>query len=232
VFEEYDDIVEEARRRREAGQLSDGEFADIVERALRRAGFENPQLAREVLQLRQTLRRETDRGCALTSAAYLDEMLVVLLTSHFIDEPKIVNEFFSPAGPLSSFSAKIDFAYALGLIDQPTRSSLHVIRRIRYDFAHVSAGISFKDEVVSSRCMSLHQDSSLTARQKVTRRTLALVGTVYAAIQVVEHREAAAESEISAEAEHRVQKLAWAIEDETDSHFFDRVLHGEDDDAV
>jgi len=233
VYDDYEEIAEEARRKREAGELSDREFAAIVERALSRAGFGNSDLAREVLQLRQALTRETDRGCALTAAAYLDEMLTSLLTEYFVDHRKIVEQFFAPAGPLSSFSAKIDMSFALGLLSADARSSLHVLRRIRNDFAHVAAGVTFRDDAVASRCVSLCGDSGLTPRQRFIRGAMRLVGTVYAAFQHAEHREPAVDPPPSVEAEAHVRKLAWAIEDETDSHYFERTLYDEDEgDAV
>ena len=232
VYDDYEEIAEEARRKREAGELSEREFASIVERALSRAGFENPELAREVLQIRQALGRETDRGCALTAAAYLDDMLTSLLTEYLVDDKKVVDQFFASAGPLSSFSAKIDMTYALGLLSAETRSSLHVLRRIRNDFAHVAAGVAFREDVVASRCVSLCRDAGLTPRQRFTRGALRMVGAIYAAFQDAEHREVAVEPPTSADAEDRVRTLRRAIEDETDNHYFDRALYGEDDDAV
>jgi DNA-binding MltR family transcriptional regulator len=231
VYDDFEEIANEARRKRESGQLSDAEFSEIVERALRRAGFQNVELAREVLQLRQTLSRETDRGVALTAGAYLDEMLTALLTAFFVNHAKIAAEFFAPAGPLGSFSAKIDMSYALGLLSAKARFALHIIRRIRNEFAHVSAGLTFGDEAVASRCGALCADAGLKPRQGFTRAALRLVGTIYAAFQQTEHREPAAEVEPSADANRSVQRLNWAIDDETDSHYFNRALYGDDDDA-
>jgi hypothetical protein len=52
-------------------------------------------------------------------------------------------KLFSGHGPLSTFSAKIDMAYALSLIEQDTWSKLHKVRDVRNTFAHADAHIDF-----------------------------------------------------------------------------------------
>lgn len=53
------------------------------------------------------------------------------------------------------------------------------------------------------------------------------------AFQNAEHREPAQEASSTVKAETHVRKLQWAIEDEIESHYFERALKEEDeDDAV
>ncbi len=60
---------------------------------------------------------ETDRGAALLGSSYLDFHLEKYLRV-FLIENKIVDELFKGYAPLATFSAKINFAYALGLINE------------------------------------------------------------------------------------------------------------------
>ena len=45
------------------------------------------------------------------TASYLDAQLERLLRSRFVEDESVVNKLFEPAGPLGSFSAKMDFAF-------------------------------------------------------------------------------------------------------------------------
>ena len=110
-----------------------------------------PHLAR-VLDFRDSLNSETDRGCVIFAVAFLDEELKVFLTKAFIDEPKLVSDFFGRNGPLSNFSARIDFAFLMGWLAIAEWRDLHLIRKIRNDFAHYPNPVSFVDEKIQSRC--------------------------------------------------------------------------------
>src|SRR5438105_1519183 len=65
----------------------------------------------EVTAFRDSLNAETDRGCALMAAAYLDEELQKLFRATFLDDSGVADQLFSPNGPLGTFSARIDLAY-------------------------------------------------------------------------------------------------------------------------
>jgi hypothetical protein len=60
----------------------------------------------EVVKFRQSLTSETDRGCALMAAAYLDAELEKLLSKHFVNSDKVKEEIFGHSRPLGSFSEK------------------------------------------------------------------------------------------------------------------------------
>lgn len=89
---------------------------------------------------------ENDRSLAIVGAALIDEQLEELLTSFFIEQPKITESLLSPTGPLGAFGVRNQLAYALGLIDKPTFRDIRLIQRIRNQFAHVSADIDFLDD--------------------------------------------------------------------------------------
>jgi len=84
--------------------------------------------------------QETDRAAVLLGAAKLDELLLGVLMQFLIPNPSSKDEFLEPDGPLSTFSARIHAIYRLGIIDNDFARSLHLIRKIRNDFAHEIAG--------------------------------------------------------------------------------------------
>jgi len=55
-------------------------------------------------------------------------------------------------GPLASFSAKIDLAYLMRIITADIREKLHTIRRIRNEFAHNLAPLTFESPKIRSMC--------------------------------------------------------------------------------
>ncbi len=99
---------------------------------------------------------DSDRGCALLLAAFLESHLEELLRSTFIQNKSVVNPLFHYPGPLSTFSAKIRIAYCLRLIHPYEYRDLTRIIKIRNRFAHELHGISFsKDKEISKLCQSL-----------------------------------------------------------------------------
>jgi len=97
---------------------------------------------------------ESDRGAALVGAAYLDELLARLFKAKLFDQ-KISEELLSGYGPLSSFSARINMAYCLGWIGPETYRDLNLLRKIRNEFAHAHAPVTFAHPGVLSRCDEL-----------------------------------------------------------------------------
>jgi DNA-binding MltR family transcriptional regulator len=107
------------------------------------------------LAFRLTLSPETDRGCALMAAAYLDSRLGEWLALYFVDDPKVANKLLSQEGPLSTFSSRIELAYLLGLLSPRESQALNLIRKIRNEFAHIPEPTSFGHQKIASWCKSL-----------------------------------------------------------------------------
>lgn len=142
-----------------------------------------------VSQFRQTLIGESDRGCALMAAAYLDERLADLLKAYLVDDRSAVGKMFDFNGPFGTFSSRIDGAYALGLLPKNVRADIQLVRKIRNDFAHVSKPITFEDQPIISRCQALCLDGKETTakpRGKFTRSMMAAVGVIEVSIQTLE----------------------------------------------
>src|SRR4051794_30171075 len=98
---------------------------------------------KEIEAFRKALTAESDRGCALFAAAYLDHSLSDVLYVSLVANKKIETDLFEGTAPLASFSSRIKMAYYLGLISQPCRRDLDIIRGIRNDFAHKLDADSF-----------------------------------------------------------------------------------------
>jgi len=71
-------------------------------------------------------------------------------------------------GPLSTFSAKIKLAYALGIVSAETRLQIERVREVRNHFAHHKDKVSFKHPSVMSVCSFFKQKKSLTEEDKET----------------------------------------------------------------
>ncbi|MFQ5804440.1 MAG: MltR family transcriptional regulator [Candidatus Methylomirabilales bacterium] len=95
------------------------------------------------------------RGSVIASTALLDRELANLLKAFFISETTLANELLKGFGPLATFDARIEAAFALGLISELERRRLELIRRIRNDFAHVPEDVSFETAQIRDRCMEL-----------------------------------------------------------------------------
>ena len=83
------------------------------------------------------LLRKTHVSTALVGAAIADQQLQdAILTKMRPLNRDQRGRLFTGYGPLSSLSAKIDIAFAMGLLDSVTYDRLSVVRRIRNLFAH------------------------------------------------------------------------------------------------
>lgn len=107
------------------------------------------------MEFRATLSPESDRGCALIAAAYLDSELEKLIRLALVDAPRIADDLLGQGRPLSTFSARIDLAYLLGLVGSRVHRDLHLIRRIRNDFGHDHSPITFESDRIANRCKEL-----------------------------------------------------------------------------
>lgn len=75
------------------------------------------------------------RASVITAAALLDTMLEKVISAFLIPEADSA-KLFDYSGCMGTFSAKIEMAYALGLISKELRDDLNLYRKIRNDCAH------------------------------------------------------------------------------------------------
>ncbi|HET6327076.1 MAG TPA: MltR family transcriptional regulator [Planctomycetaceae bacterium] len=91
------------------------------------------------------------------AAAYLDDLLEVMLREHFAGGRKVADDLLSGNGPLAPFSARIKLAFSLRLIREDQFNDLERIRKIRNEFAHGHQGVSFDSQPIRDLCDSLDQ---------------------------------------------------------------------------
>jgi len=136
----------------------------------------------EFLAFRRALSDESDRGCALFAAAYLDTALEGLFRASVLEGKKIEEELFEGSSPLATFSGRIRLAYYLGLISAEFRADLETIRKIRNDFAHDATVLSFDTQSIADRCRTLgfsYQEADARPRAHFTAAVSRLVATIH-----------------------------------------------------
>ena len=128
------------------------------------------EIINEATRYHAELDGESDRAAAILAAAYFEERLRDAIMRKFTDINKTLREkIFTGYGPLSTFSAKIDIARALGIYDQKTYNGLHKIKRIRNMFAHASTPIEFNQQDIADLCRNLTPKSPLTSENMRAR---------------------------------------------------------------
>jgi DNA-binding MltR family transcriptional regulator len=86
--------------------------------------------------------KESDRACVILGAAKIDILLKQLLLRLFLPSTSNTDELLDGDSALGTFSAKIQLAYRLGLLDAEFTRALNLIRKIRNEFAHEASTVS------------------------------------------------------------------------------------------
>ncbi len=87
---------------------------------------------------------QTDRGVAIIAVSMLEQMLEILLTQRMMPlNAKRYATMFGKMGPLSSVSAKIELALALGVISENLYYQIDALRKVRNTFAHRIEALTF-----------------------------------------------------------------------------------------
>ena len=103
-------------------------------------------------EYRTTIRKESDRGAVLVSATILDSSLEEVIKLRLLDTVSSADKLFSGfSAPLSSFAAKIEIAFRLGIIAEETMDMLTVFRKLRNDCAHRVEYGSFDEQRMKDR---------------------------------------------------------------------------------
>jgi hypothetical protein len=94
-----------------------------------------------------------DRGQAatvLTTISVVEGVFEEVLKSCMVMLSKnMESRLFQGYGPLSTMAAKVDIAFALGLMSARDHADMQVIRKIRNEFAHSRAVTGFEEEIVA-----------------------------------------------------------------------------------
>lgn len=78
---------------------------------------------------------ESDRAVPILCFAYIETEMSVLLKAAMPNRENL-DDLFDGAAPLAAAGSQILLAFALGWIDQDTKSDLTTLRKIRNYFAH------------------------------------------------------------------------------------------------
>jgi len=116
----------------------------------------------EVGKTFEYMQRMSEMGLAMITVSSLDDQLGVLLESFFVEDQKDADQILEYPGALSTFGARIELAFLLGLISSRERRLLNLIRKIRNDFAHEAnlvsfpqSRVSFSQSPIKDRCREL-----------------------------------------------------------------------------
>jgi DNA-binding MltR family transcriptional regulator len=126
---------------------------------------------------------ESQRAMAILSVAILDEALTCLLRTTLLPCTSSTDPLFDGSyAPLGSFSTKIDFANRMGLITPDVSQSLHLVRRIRNEFAHNIASCSFEHAEIRNRVRELKRLNELARPERRSQFPDGVVGDFQAVV--------------------------------------------------
>jgi hypothetical protein len=95
--------------------------------------------------------KQRDRGAAIIATAILEEHLLEAIQSRLERHAHTEKKMFNNDGALCTFSARIDLGVLIGLYPELFQRKLHLIRRIRNNFAHSMQPVSFKSQAADCR---------------------------------------------------------------------------------
>jgi hypothetical protein len=117
----------------------------------------------------QELATQSDRGVAIVAAVVLEELLELAILERFVElSSKRREALFDRIGaPLSTFAAKIEIAFAIGIIDDKIRTLINLIRDVRNRFAHRIEALTFDHPDISQKIETvamLNQEDTIRKR--------------------------------------------------------------------
>lgn len=117
----------------------------------------------DLLNFTLELAKRTHATTALVISSRLEQALMWILEGHMPNLSNRLGErLFEGYGPLGSFSAKIDLAFALGFISKDDRQRLHAVRSIRNEFAHSRDGkLDFESKKMANLVAALPKPKQL-----------------------------------------------------------------------
>jgi hypothetical protein len=126
------------------------------------------------------LTEESDRGAIILAATSLEDTLedriIQQMPALHADEAAR-KQIFDQDGPISSFSRKLMIAYALGIVDKPSRKTIDLIRELRNACAHSRFPVSLEVPELRAVCEIVIVDMlpDLVDRQPITIRNALLI---------------------------------------------------------
>ena len=125
------------------------------------------------------------------AAEYLSNQLNEALRRFFVDDRGVCDSMLEDSnGALARLSSRIDCAYLVGLIGPVARREMHLVRKIRNDFAHSYKPLDFSDTNIANRCRELRAHALIpddSARANFTRSVMGLLAVIHARLWSVTH---------------------------------------------
>jgi hypothetical protein len=131
---------------------------------------ETPE-SQEISDFMVSMKKESDRGTALISAALLDTKLTEILSSFLVESKASASLLEGATAPLSTFASRASIAVALGLIQENEFSEITIIRKIRNEFGHSWKPVTFESERIASLCRKLPWLGPPGTEEKATLRS-------------------------------------------------------------
>jgi hypothetical protein len=126
--------------------METGKWADMTAAAARDGA---QAIDREITRTYAEIESSTDRGCAIVSAAFIEDRLQRAICRRLLDDSRSIKKITSPSGALVGFENKIQFGYLLGVYIADTRDNLLIIGQIRNKFAHRTQVRYFDDPALT-----------------------------------------------------------------------------------
>ena len=121
-------------------------------------------------RLHKELDKDSDRAVVIVATAMVDDALKEILKRKLL--PAKDKEYCivsSPSSPLGSFSSRINACFQLGSISSNMHRDLHILRKLRNEFAHKPFDLNFNSASVKSRVIELDKISKYLDRNKEAR---------------------------------------------------------------
>lgn len=137
----------------------------------------------EFLAFLPEMNKESDRGLTLITTSFIDELLRRSIAAFLVPGAAADALLQGFNAPISSFSARIAAATALGLLHEEETKDADRLRRIRNLFAH-HVHISFDDQRVKDMCSHLvmaaqdYDDVVVGPRGQFTTAAVALISNL------------------------------------------------------
>ena len=99
---------------------------------------------------------ESDRSVVILAGSFLEQTLENYILKKLVDTNS-VDQLFNGYAPLATFAAKIEVAFALGLLPVHVHKDLKVVKKLRNIFAHEPDALNFESSRISDICSNFHK---------------------------------------------------------------------------
>jgi DNA-binding MltR family transcriptional regulator len=158
----------------------------VISQVIRIMAKKKPHTVEQIKSFQEELAKQTDGGVAVLAAAVLEDLLELVIQKRLIELSSDRREaLFGRMAPLSTFSAKIELGFAIGLYDERLRKPLDMIRDVRNKFAHRMEALSFDDPKIMELVQRARPQSAPTKLS--TREVFLMCFNAASMLLYVEH---------------------------------------------